>query len=166
MKLMGLILVCFCPVYIGMHFSSAAKKEYLELEGFIALVREIRYAVSFSMTKQADIFAAFTHPILEKNGFLPLLRSLPAGGGESLLTRALDASSPRLYLDAESKKILRNFALNLGKVSLEQQSADCDLCISRLEALATEKRTALPARQKLCRSLGLLVGGCALLILI
>ncbi len=165
LKLAGLLLVCFCPMYMGVRFSSYAKKEVFELEGFIALVREIDYAISFSLKKQVDIFLGFTHPSLEKNGFLPLLRKLPVGS-ESILTQGLRSKEAKLTLDSEARKILCDFAAGLGKVSMERQHAECELCIRRLEHIAAEKRTRLPARQKLSRSLGFLIGGCTLLILI
>lgn len=165
MKSLGLLLVCFSPVYIGLRFSSLAKKELFELEGFIAMVREIQYGISFSLAKQGDIFKAFTHPALEKNGFLPLLRTLPVGS-ESILTQGLHLGGKQLSVDREVKKILLSFAAGLGKVSLERQMAECELCIKRLEHIAAEKRTRLPAQQKLSRSLGFLIGGCTLLILL
>ncbi len=165
MKLAGLLLVCFCPVYMGLHFSSDAKKEVFELEGFIAMVREIHYAISFSLAKQGDIFKSFTHPALEKNGFLPLLRTLPVGS-ESILTQGFRCAGAKLAIDTEARKILDDFAAGLGKVSLERQNAECELCIHRLEHIVSEKRARLPARQKLSRSLGLLIGGCTLLILL
>mgnify|MGYP001015495218 FL=1 len=166
MKLLGLLLVSLCPVYIGISFSLNAKKELLELEGFIALIRHIRYRISFSLAKQGEIFSSFSIPALERNGFFPLLRSLPAGGGDSMLTRALQAGNSFLSIDKETGKTLLSFGESLGKVSLDKQIADCDACLSRLEDIAAEKRKALPAKQKLCRSLGILIGGCALLILI
>ena len=150
----GLILLAASVGY-GQARIAEEKRRRGELEALIALVSVIRGEIGALSRPLSDIWASFSSPALEKNGFLPALR-------RDGFVRALAAADWRLTEDERAP--LLPFAASLGKTYREEQVALCRRTEEKLGAVlsALEKNGA--EREKLWRTLPPLAALSAILL--
>ena len=158
----GLFLVFATPAAAGAILSFRAKKKLCALRSLLKLAEFIKSEISSHMTRQEDIFAAFSDPYLEKNGFLALLRNSRIDGS-SALGNALENFDGALCGDEEMKAV-REMADTLGKTSLPYQISSCEKCIGALSSALKAREAETAGRSKVFITLGACFGLCFLIL--
>ena len=155
----GLLL---CAAAGGWYALMGAERERLRQgEAFLRLICRIRCEIGDFCRPLPDIYAVYTDPVLERCGFLALLRER----GE--LSSALEAATslPAFRLKGEELSVLREMAEQLGRGYATEQTRLCDNAVGRLERVLGELRSRLPGKSRLCRSLFLCGAGCLAILL-
>ncbi len=148
LKLVGSLLLSLTGVVLAVSISRFEQKKLRVLDSFISLI--------FHIKGQIDCFSL---PLCD------ILRDRPSG--LELPTESDDLGEilyhSRMYLDAESYRLLQRFHLEFGSLYREEQLKRCDYYI---EALGEQRRVLfedLPARQKIgsalciCSTIGILI---------
>ena len=130
-----------------------------QCEGFLQLMRHIKAQITCFRMPLSRIWESFSSDELEKCGFLPALRECQD------FALALDMCRGQIWLSAEEVRLLISFSAELGRSYADEQIACCDYYMGELERVCVERRSELPKRTKLYRSL-FLVGGLMLVIIL
>ncbi len=147
-KLFGSLLLALTGLTLAVSISRFEQKKLRVIDSFISLI--------FHIKGQIDCYSL---PLCD------ILRSRPSGlelleGSEDLGEILYHA---RIYLDAETYRLLESFYLEFGSLYREEQLKRCDYYI---EALGEQRRALfedLPARQKIgsalciCSVIGILI---------
>ena len=126
-----------------------------ELRALVKLIRFIRENIERLSKPLGEIFAEYADPLLESSGFLPTAR-------REGMERA--AHSVRWHLSEEERAILYSFAAALGKGYREEQAELCRMTESRLSDAERELRESAPGRERLWRSIPVLMALSAILL--
>lgn len=156
-KYIGLAILFLSSVCIGQTTANTYKTSVKQMEAFIQFIKYIKSQIEHYNTSYPDIFAKYTNPILEKNGFINTLRS-------SDWKSALDKSI--FNFDNNVKDILYSFGNELGKSLKDEQLINCTYTIEQLEIHYNNNKSELPKKTKLCTSLSLMAGLSIVIILI
>lgn len=156
MKILGLILVFVSSASVGYIRSNSYKERDSELHSFIELLYFIKNEISSYLTPQWEIYEKFENSVLEKNGFLSLLRAYSEKGRENPLFYALDGAS--LKLGKEEEEIIKAFARDFGTLSTADECDRCDRTIRKLEEIYKTKKEETLEKTRLCRSVGCMIG--------
>lgn len=163
MKVLGLILIFISSASVGFIKSNTYKERDLELLSLIELLYFIKHEISTYLTLQWEIYEKFDNSVLEKNGFLSILREYSRQGKEKPLLYAIEAS--QLKLDKEEEEIVKSFARDFGTLSTSDECNRCDRAIRKLEEIYKTKKEETLEKSRLCRSVGCMIGiGLALLM--
>ena len=144
-------------VFLGLYcLLGEEKRRVAEYEGLVLLLRHIHTSVSAYGLPKEQIFAAFSHPALERCGFLAVLKEkgLPHALEKGGLCVAQTALHP-LYIFAEGMGM---------RLSKEELSA-CRLALDEAVQILSSLRERLPTRLRLCRTL-VLTGGMMVILLL
>ena len=147
-KLFGSLLLALTGLTLAVSISRFEQKKLRVIDSFISLI--------FHIKGQIDCYSL---PLCD------ILRNRPSGlelleGSEDLGEILYHA---RIYLDAETYRLLESFYLEFGGLYREEQLKRCDYYI---EALGEQRRALfedLPARQKIgsalciCSTIGILI---------
>ncbi len=147
-KLLGSLLLALTGLTLAVSISRFEQKKLRVIDSFISLI--------FHIKGQIDCYSL---PLCD------ILRNRPSGleliEGSEDLGEILYHS--RIYLDAETYRLLESFYLEFGGLYREEQLKRCDYYI---EALGEQRRAIfedLPARQKIgsalciCSTIGILI---------
>ena len=147
-KLLGSLLLAVTGLLLAVSISRFEQKKLRIIDSFISLI--------FHIKGQIDCYSM---PLCD------ILRNRPSGlellEGSEDLGEILD--NARIYLDAETYRLLESFYLEFGGLYREEQLKRCDYYI---EALGEQRRALfedLPARQKIgsalciCSTIGILI---------
>ncbi len=157
MKIFGLILVFASATAAGFIKAEAYKERDAEISAFIELIYFIKQEISAYLTPQHQIYEKFTCSVLEKNGFLTLLREYSHQGIEAPLMSALD-NCGGLTLDTETRDIVAGFAEGFGSLSTADECQRCDRTVCALEEIYKKRREETLEKTRLCRSVGSMIG--------
>lgn len=147
-----LIGILFSACLFGGFFLSAVYKRRTEqLEGLRDLINFTGAQIEGYLTPTYKIFAMFGNKALQKSGFLDSLREYGWRG-------ALDNCHGKLLLSERELDELGVFFSQLGGCDTDSAVRHCDYYGKMFGDLATAARTDLPAKSKLCRSLGFVIG--------
>ncbi len=166
MKIIGIIIVFLSCCTAGYIRSVECVKTRDEIYAFIKLVEHIKHEVSFYLTRQEDIFKKFESTVLEKIGFIQILKEEKIKDEKSLLFHALEKGENKLSLNSETKKTLFEFAKTLGHLPPKEQCINCDKTLLHLEEIYKKEKEEAHSRVKLNRCIGCLGGAFAVLILL
>jgi len=158
MKIFGLILVIAGPTFLGFKEAETVNDTLLYTEGFLKLIRHIKYEISTFLTKQKDIFSSFNDVALEKCGFLNVLKNTEVTGEESILYKVIAEYKDNLNLSPKTEKLLIEFSKTLGYTSMEEQIKSCDFYYIKLEEEYKELEVQVKKKVKLYRTLGFVFG--------
>lgn len=159
MKYIGLFLIFVSCTAGGMSIAGCFTRSLSLCEGLLQFLRHIRSQVSFYKTPVSDMCASFHHEAFQQNH----LDELIAQRG---LTDALSEKEGVFLLEEDTFRGLLSFADRLGRLTYEEQIADCDCVIGMLEDAIAKKRENIPAKRQIYSSLGVLGGAMAVLILL
>ncbi len=157
MKLFGLILVFVSAASVGFIKAESYKTRDAEISAFIELIYFIKREISAYLTPQHEIYEKFTCPVLEKNGFLPLVREYSWKGMEAPFLLAVKNCSD-LTLDSQVYDILEGFGDSLGTLSNGDQCEQCQRAVYELEEIYKKKKEETLEKTRLCRSVGSMIG--------
>ena len=166
MKVVGIIIIFLSCCTAGYLRSVECVKTRDEIYAFMKLIEHIKHEVMFYLTRQGEIFEKFENHVLEKNGFIQVLKSEKIEDEKSLLYHALEKCDGKLSLDSESKKILIEFSKTLGQLSPGDQCESCKKTYAYLEEIYKKEKEEALARVKLNRCIGCLAGAFVVLILL
>lgn len=107
-------------------------------------LRYIRAQIDCFCLPREEIFQRYRNPVLEEAGFLPCLRQ--SGSIADAAERNKRLASPRV------RELLEAFDGELGQSWREEQLAACDFYICRVRDALASDEAALPARNKVRRT--------------
>ena len=151
MKLFLIGILFFSCLIGGFSVSAVYRKRTEQIEGFRDLIGFTGGQIEGYLTPTHEIFAMFRNKALEKSGFLDALRRYGWSG-------ARDKYRGKLFLSEKELDALDVFFLQLGKCDTDSAVKHCIYYGKMFDDLAAEARADLPAKLKLCRSLGLVIG--------
>lgn len=157
MRTLGLLLIFISASAVGFMKANSYKECEKEINSFIKMIYFIKHEISVYLTPQSEIYEKFSDTLLEKNGFLPLLRRHSENGTEAPLLCAV-AESNLLKCGDETIGAIKDFAQTLGTLSVEEQCERCDMTISILNEIYKKKKDETSEKIGLCRSVGCIVG--------
>lgn len=155
MRVAGLVLLMLGVAIAFWEASSREPRKLREAEGILLLLRHIRGQMSSFSLPLPAIYSSFSDPVLEKSGFLLLLR-------EKGLSAALQ-SGMAFVPDKEIQALLSQFAEGLGRDFLAEQLSFCDYVMTVYTDHLDRYRQECPKKCRLHRSMVLLFGGMLLL---
>ncbi len=155
LKAVGALLLFGISLYAAMQSNAILRRRVSEGEGVLLLLRHIRTQICCFSAPLPEIYASFENRALSDAGFLELLR-------RDGLTAAL--TDGEIFLEESERRALFSFAEELGKSYRNDQLTLCDSYIAELEQGYERKKTELPRKSKLYRSL-ILTGGLMAVIL-
>lgn len=157
MKTAGLILMFLSATAAGFIKANTYKESEKEIASFIEMLYFIKHEISFYLTPQNKIYEKLHSRILESNGFLACLRDFSTECRESPLLCAIETCDG-LKCGDEVLRILKEFAVTFGTLSVEEQCRRCDRTISELEEIHKTKKSEAIEKTRLCRSVGCMIG--------
>lgn len=146
----ALLVFCSCTA-IGMYAAATYRKAADELEAFHGLIVHIGAQIDGFLMPLDEIFESYTDKVLEKNGFLPMLRREGIGA-------AMESVKDRLYMGEAGVAELENYFSGLGRHGAEEEARHSAYYEKRIAELAKTARDVLPAKSRLCRAFGVLSG--------
>ena len=164
-RLLGYTVIFLCPAAAGMVMAKHAEEEARRLEAVILMIDHIKYEIGEYMTPQNELFARFENRALEACGFLGILKKCRSDGEKSVLSKALEVYGD-LLCEKRCNMLLADFSESLGKLSRSAQLERCDSYREKFNSVYAEKSTKLQGEKKLCRSMGILCGTAAVLMLL
>lgn len=157
MRAVGLLFIFLSTTAAGFIKAASYKESEKEIGAFIEMLYFIKHEIASFLTPQSKIYEKFTNRVLEKNGFLPLLKDVSAKGKESPLFLSIEECTT-LRCGEEAVGIIKEFAETLGTLSVTEQCLRCDRAVSELEEIYKKKKAETAEKTGLCRSVGCMVG--------
>ncbi len=161
MSLLGGGLVVCAFWLLGRLLAAEEKQKLLALEGLISFFRYTGRRISVFRAPLGEIFAGFENRFLEQKGFLQALHFGSGSVGERF-GRGLEL----LPLESELRAELRLFASELGQLTLSEQEARLNACLSLLESGLERLKSAVPAKQKSIKAVCTLAGAMVAIIML
>lgn len=161
MRWLGAAFIIAASYVCGTALARAEGQKAIAVDALIAFLKYIRRRISSERTALYDIFSAFSNAFLEEAGFLKTLRE-----SNYTLNQRWAGATKQLCLDFEIEAELLRLGEDLGRLPLDEQEKRIDAC---LDALCAEKERlckALPAKQKSKKTVCLLAGLLAAIILL
>ena len=159
MKYVGLFLIFVSCTAGGMTIAGCFTRSLSLCEGMLQFIRHIRSQVSFYKTPVGEMCTSFQNEAFRQNHMDALI-------AEKGLVAALQEREGTLLLEEDIYQALLSFANRLGRLSYEEQIADCDCMIQAMEDAIAKKRELIPAKRQIYSSLGMLSGAMVVLILL
>ena len=157
-KLAGALLLLLAAGWYGWNGIREERQRLRELEALWELVRFVRSNIGNFARPLPEIYADFRNAVLEADGFLPILRE--KGAEEALRSCRI----PRR--DAEVGRIMEGFARGIGKGYQAEEEKLCSYTEERLAELLGKRRGETADREKLYRTIPMMLALSAALILI
>lgn len=161
MNWIGAILLTLCSYIAGTMLASGEKESLFTLEALVSFFCCMRRRIYAERIPLCRIFAEYENELLEKNGFLPLLRSQRAMPSH-IWNRAVGL----LFIENGVKRELCSFGEALGNLPLDEQIKRIDGCISMLEGARDSVVKTLPEKQKSTKTVCLIIGLITAIILL
>lgn len=155
------ITVILTANYLGSSISMRIKS----LEDFSLLIRSVKTYIGFSKMPIIQIMRKLEN---EQNfsrlGFLPSLNEKLDNGMD--FYEAWCESLSEIRINPADTELLQAFAESLGGSDVNGQLENCDMFLSLIETRLEFLRPKSETRIKVCNSLGVLLAGLAVIILI
>lgn len=161
MKWLGALLIVAASYFCGGFLAHGEKERVQSLESMTALLKYMRRRISAERAPLYNIFASFSDARLEETGFLAIMRSR-TGELNSLWKSALET----LCLDGEAEAELLRFGEDMGRLPLDEQEKRIDICLDMLYTERDKIRAGLPAKQKSKKTVCVLAGLLAAILLL
>ncbi len=161
MNWLGALLVVAASYFCGTALARDEGDRLKTLDSLILLLKYMRRRINAERIPLFEIFSGFDDEFLEDNGFLPILRS-HRNGMPILWSEAVS----KLPTDEETKRELTHFGQSLGGLPMEEQILRLDACVSFLSDSRKSLLSNLPAKQKSIKTVCLLLGVMAAIILL
>lgn len=157
-KYIGVFAVFIACSALGFCLAGNEGKRVKNNDALISLIKHIRRKALYYRSAQSDIFESFESDLLEKNGFLDLLR-------KKGLYDAVE-STKCFELDDGCERALLSFASEMGTLPIVELVSSCDALIDELCENQARLSADSPARQKAYSSLGMLFGIMIVILLV
>lgn len=161
MNWVGALLVVCASYICGIALAKDEGNALKTLDSLLTLLSYMRRRMSLERIALFDIFSEFHDEYLEKIGFLKILRShrngLPTLWSDAVLTLCVDEETKREYL---------RFGESLGSLPLDEQIVRLDSMTVFITEKRNQLRESLPDKQKSIKTVSLLLGLMAAIILL
>ncbi len=163
MKYIGLLFISIIPILLGAQKKYALLMEEKEKEALIRFFEAVRFEIDSFLRPQKEIFHRYENAILEKRGFLPLLRQEVDQNPCGALFRATKQLLEKEIFSQKEQEALLAFSENFGMQSKNAQISDCDrllLVLRSEEEKIKEKRktdASIAWTSGLCLGIGLFI---------
>ncbi|MBE6654414.1 MAG: hypothetical protein E7608_03020 [Ruminococcaceae bacterium] len=160
------LLFIFCT-FAGFLCGNKEKEKLCECEAFLSLFEYVKHQVDYFFTPTKLIYRNFSNDILEKRGFLPLLRSHEDDEVYMDVWRtSFEACRKQFDLSASQADIVFGFGECIGKASAALQSTNFDYYILMMGEEIKKQRAENEKNIKLYRTLGMAAGALAAILVI
>lgn len=167
MKIVGAVFLFAFFTLIGMMRAGKERDKLRECEAFLALFEYVKGQIEYFLTPTKEIYRNFSNAVLEKKGFLPLLRSHENDAVYCDIWRvSFEACKRNFSLSREQSYIIIGFGESIGKSSAALQSTSFDYYIEMMEKEIAKQRAECEKNVKLYRTLGLASGALAAILVI
>ncbi len=139
-KWIGCLLLLGAGTLVGIALLTLEKRRVTQGEGFLALVRFLRWQIDTLARPLPDILAACESSVLAACGWQS---DLPPADFHSLLDGA------ELCLSEEICTLLYEFANGLGATYREEQLRACEYLLTRITPYCDTLRRELPKRERI-----------------
>lgn len=156
----AVILVCTAYM-LGAMLADSEKEKLIILDSLISLLSYMRRRINGERTPLYRIFAEYEDAVLERLGFLKVLRS-----ERSRLSVIWREAVSGLGLEEELLRELYIFGEGLGGIPFEAQLKKLDVCLGVLKEARGKAALELPAKQKSRKTVCLLIGLMTAIILL
>lgn len=164
--------VLFCCGMLGMLFANGYKKRVVQLVEIQNAIMQLEYDIDFLSIPLSESFEKLAKASSEgalKEIFSYIWQRLKNYGStdiKKLWYRAFERMEGELYLNCEDKRILLDFAENLGKGNREQEKNNIKAVLMRLKICEEEARAEAKCNVKMYRGLGMLLGVFIVIVLV
>lgn len=158
MKNIGLFFLALVPIALGFFKAEELRRAEKTKKALIDFFQTSRTQIDLYRREQNILFFDYKNPLLEKLGFLPLLREEVEKKPCLALKRALDASMNHFFLNEAEISALTEFSENFGMQSHTSQLTDFDKLIFVLNEEYEKFRKDLYGKIKLNRTIGITAG--------
>lgn len=145
----GLLLVALTTSCCGILYAHSLRTRVRVIESVIMLIAHIRMQIDGFRTPLREIYQSYSDATLHETGIQDVLRLTGFSGA---LPRI------RSYTGSDVSEALERFEGQLGKTSAQEQILFCLQTEQRLQEILTREKAALPARMRLCTTLGICCG--------
>lgn len=163
-KLLGSLLLTLSGVLLALSLSRYERRQLTVLDGYLALLRDVRGQVMCFASPLADILSGVSPSVLAACLGQPPRRAWTSDPALPLSLPAL-LEAGRDYLTPESERLLTSFASEFGHTFREEQVSRCDTCIDALSAERQALAAALPNRLRMTVTLCLSLTAASVLVL-
>lgn len=166
-KTVGAILIFISSILLGFRLGEKKKTGYLECVAFLGLMTYAKSQIEGFFTPTKLIWRGYTNEILEKNGFLPVLR-----GAESeevyfdAFSRAFDRTKDRFSMPEAAKSVIVSFGGIIGKSDVDEQISKIDRLTGEMEEICKKAKDDSTRDAKMFLTLGFSVGAAVFIMLI
>ncbi len=153
LKPVGCAMIIGCGILTALEATSRERKRLRVLDGWIALIEEIREQIECYLTPKSELLKRVSEATLRRCAADGILRHDP----EELLQASKD------YLDAESMRLLSTFLDELGNSYRTEQIRRCEHCQSKLQQIRLTLTAEIPRRirigaaLRICAAIGISV---------
>jgi len=144
MRTAGIAFLSFVPVLAGFFAKIYFEKEEKIKHALIVFFEHLQFEIDCFLRPQEEIFFCFQNSVLEKCGFLPVLRQEVQKEPWGVLERSLAILTENIHFTPREEEALHQFAKNFGMQSKKKQIEDCE---SLLKLLKMEETTEKQKRK-------------------
>lgn len=165
--LLALLLFAGCS-YVGFAKAGSVKRRLDVVEGFLLDIRQLSISMRYRMTPireligqlEASALKEFWEDLLSQMG-----HSRPLGDAwREALQKMRGENGDFSYLTDEEARVLSDFGASLGTSDFQAQKANMEMALERLAMLAEALRREVSQKGKIYRSLGMLGGLAAAIV--
>ncbi len=154
MRFFGGLLTVAAFFLCGTSVAGEVRRELRATEAVLSLLRELSRKLTWGCEPLKRVFASYRDPLLEKAGFLSLLRAADGRNYPAAWASAMET----LPFPAAARRALQTFGESLGRLPLETQKEQLSLCIAALEAERQEALTHAEQKRRSTVALWTLAG--------
>ena len=164
-RLIGAVLLIFCGWVIGFGLANNQKKHLRQLELLDHYLECLCSELEYTQSPLHEIaYGLSRHPVFDDFGFAQMCAQAPKG--QSFSSAFLKATAENRYLFGEEVfACLESLSDQLGNFPVENQASSIAVCRCRIQQIIRETREKTAQNVKLFRSMGLLGGAAAVIIL-
>lgn len=167
MRLLGAVFIFIFFSLLGVFRGDKEKEKLFECEAFLELFEYVKNQVNYFLTPTKVIYRNFSNDLLEKNGFLPTLRSHEDDEVYCDIWRiSFESCRSAFHLSEKQCAMVLGFGECIGKTSGQIQTNSFDYYISELNGEILKQRTETTKNVKLYRTLGMTAGALAAILII
>ena len=157
MKIIGLFIIFFSSVFLGLYSSYMDKCSLFFMSEILRFIEHTKEQIKHFNAPLNEIYNSFNC----KDKTMKLFLENISNNG---LTQAVESS--RKSLPYEYHSTLNEFALKLGKTNRDDQVKLCDYCCKQLEKVFNEEKEKLKTNSKLKITLSIYIGLLLIILLL
>lgn len=167
MRAVGAVFIFIFFSLLGVFRGEKEKERLAECEAFLELFEYIKNQINYFLTPTKVMYRNFSNAVLEKNGFLPALRSHE--GDEvycDIWRTSFESCKKNICLSEKQRALALAFGDCIGKTNAPVQTKSFDYYIAEMSDEISKQRTESAKNAKLYRTLGMAAGALAAILVI